>query len=179
MRKYDCALICVARGGGQDPGGSPGRQSPSCSTAPSSQAAGSLPGTPAQQDRAGKSEGGGSGLGDKRKATFSGRGTWQTEQVSLGPPFSTHLQDEGFAMEGNLNGVHSVPILLWQGQRVTGRRVEGTGGGGLLAQEQGTGKVGFQQPKVKMPGSRLSEQPLKQGGSGKQDHVQGPALCSR
>jgi hypothetical protein len=45
-----------------------------------------------------------------------------------GISFPTHLQDEGLAMEGNFNGVHSVPILLWQGQRRMGRRVEDTGG---------------------------------------------------
>lgn len=40
-------------------------------------------------------------------------------------------------MKGNFNGVHSVPILLCQGQRVTGRRVVDTGGKGeLLAQDR-------------------------------------------
>lgn len=59
------------------------------------------------------------------------------EQVSLGSRSLTHLQNEGLAMKGNFNGVHSVPILLCQGQRVTGRRVVDTGGKGeLLAQDR-------------------------------------------
>ena len=33
----------------------------------------------------------------------------------------THLQNEGLAVKGNLDGVHSVPIFLWQGQKGTRR----------------------------------------------------------
>lgn len=62
-------------------------------------------------------------MSEVRKDTSSGWETWQEHFRRMGclwDPFPTHLQDEGLAMEGNFNGVHSVPILLWQGQRVTG-----------------------------------------------------------
>lgn len=32
----------------------------------------------------------------------------------------THLQNEGLAVKGNLDGVHSVPIFLWQGEKGSG-----------------------------------------------------------
>lgn len=53
----------------------------------------------------------------------------------------THLQDKRLAVKGNFNGVHGVPIFLWQGQKVAGRRVEA--GGGLVAQKWVTGRAGF------------------------------------
>lgn len=133
MRRCDRARIHGIRGGERDSGGSPGRRSLSCSTAPSSRAAGSLPGTPAQQGRAERSAGGGQGwvVPEKRPPLVGRLGGSTPDGAGVsGTPFPTHLQDEGLAVEGNLNGVHSVPILLWQGQRVTGRRVEGTGGEG-------------------------------------------------
>lgn len=61
----------------------------------------------------------------------------------------THLQDECFAMKGNLDGVHSIPIFLWQGQRVAGRWGKGRGRrrewGGLAAHKGVIGRAGFQQ----------------------------------
>lgn len=61
----------------------------------------------------------------------------QTEQEAPGPsrtPASlTHLQDECLAVKGNLDGVHGVPIFLWQRQKgdreVGGGQGEGTQGG--------------------------------------------------
>lgn len=45
------------------------------------------------------------------------------------PSSLTHLQDERLAMKGNLNGVHSVPVFLWEGQK-GGREVGRLGGHG-------------------------------------------------
>jgi hypothetical protein len=59
------------------------------------------------------------------------------------PPCLTYLQNEGLAMKWNLKGIYSVPILLWQGQKVVGRWLEGIGDG-LVAQEWMTGRAGFQ-----------------------------------
>lgn len=45
----------------------------------------------------------------------------QTEQEAPGHSRTctslTHLQDERLAMKGNLDGVHSIPIFLWEGQK--------------------------------------------------------------
>lgn len=125
-------------------GGSPGRQSPSCSTAPSSRAAGSPPGTPAPQGTAGRSGQGGQRAGrcppqgppPPAPSTSPREGT-RFQNTASHP----HLQDEGLAMKRNLDGVHSVPIFLWQGQK-GGREVsKGTKGaagvGAGMADRQG------------------------------------------
>lgn len=55
----------------------------------------------------------------------------QTEQEApehARTPISlTHLQDECLAMKGNLDGVYSIPIFLWAGQKGGWRVGEGMG----------------------------------------------------
>lgn len=62
----------------------------------------------------------------------------QTEQADPGHSKTgtslTHLQDERLAMKGNLDGVHSIPIFLWEGQK-GGWRV----GEGIRGRAGGTG----------------------------------------
>lgn len=153
-----CHLVSVLRDGRASWRGSPGRRSLSCSTAPSSRAAGSLPGTPAPQGRAGRPGAGQAacwvrpaGLGPTASPSRWGdpaRGPlspyvksqtgWETPGHSGTPNPLTHLQDERLAMKRNLSGVYSVPIFLWEGQRVAGRWAE-RGGQGAWAGGSGMG----------------------------------------
>lgn len=54
----------------------------------------------------------------------------------------THLQNEGLAVKGNLDGVHSVPIFLRQGQKGS-REVSGGQKRAGVGQEWVTGRAGF------------------------------------
>lgn len=59
------------------------------------------------------------------------------------PPPLTHLQDECLAVKGDLDGVHGVPVFLWQGggNGHGGRGWLTSGGGTQQAAQDGNPKV--------------------------------------
>ena len=66
----------------------------------------------------------------------------QAEQEAPEHSFHHHLQNEGLAVKGNLDGVHSVPIFLRQGQKGS-REVSGGQKRAGVGQEWVTGRAGF------------------------------------